>query len=322
MKKIPSHKVLLIIGNGFDIDLGLKTKYQDFVESRYFTDCLSEDFDASRLIESNYDFNIFDYLKNKYDKNQGWIDVEHELAELATRRTKKIDNNSITWTYPIMGEKQNESFRLLKRQLSKYLFNIKLDVDKTSYAYRLLDIIKYIESSQIISFNYTSLFSIDEDLNIGDRQYYQVHGTLSKEEQPSIILGFQDDLDIDKSYCCMIKSHQPGYHSSRIFNHLSNADEIIFFGLSLGDVDYPYFSDFFKNQCIPAQTGIRKLISFFTFDENSRQDILYQLRIMNDKRTRYFFEYNDLNFFRTQDRMDDEKINDYFMQLKGKFMFQ
>lgn len=30
------HKVLLFIGNGFDCDLGLKTKYKDFVESIFF----------------------------------------------------------------------------------------------------------------------------------------------------------------------------------------------------------------------------------------------------------------------------------------------
>lgn len=321
MEKIPSHRVLLIISNGFDIDLGLKTKYQDFVESSYFTDCLSRDFDDFRLIESNYDFNIFDYLQYKYDKNQGWIDVEHELAELATRQTKILNDNTIISTYPIMGKRQKESFLLLKRQLNKYLDNIKTEANKTSYAYRLLDIVNYSSFSTIISFNYTSLFSIDKDMSERNVQYYQVHGTLTKDEQPHIILGFQDDLDIDKSYCCMIKSHQLGYHSSRIPEYLSKADEIIFFGLSLGDVDYPYFSDFFKKQCIPTRDS-RKIISFFTFDENSRQDILYQLRIMNDKRTRYFFEYNDLNFFRTKNKMDDNKIEEYFMRLREEFMFQ
>ena len=29
-------EILLIIGNGFDIDLGLKTRYSDFIESGYY----------------------------------------------------------------------------------------------------------------------------------------------------------------------------------------------------------------------------------------------------------------------------------------------
>ena len=30
------NEILLIIGNGFDIDLGLKTRYSDFIESGYY----------------------------------------------------------------------------------------------------------------------------------------------------------------------------------------------------------------------------------------------------------------------------------------------
>ena len=30
------YKFLLILGNGFDLDLGLKTKYTDFMKSAYF----------------------------------------------------------------------------------------------------------------------------------------------------------------------------------------------------------------------------------------------------------------------------------------------
>lgn len=60
--KEKEHKVLLLVGNGFDCDLGLKTKYKDFVESSYFQDNVTRKFDPDRLIENNYDFNIFDYL--------------------------------------------------------------------------------------------------------------------------------------------------------------------------------------------------------------------------------------------------------------------
>lgn len=39
---------------------------------------------------------------------------------------------------------------------------------------------------------------------------------------------------------------------------------------------------------------------------------------MNDKKTRYFFEYSNLNFFRTKDKMDNDKIEGFFQNLKKR----
>ncbi len=30
------HKIVLVMGNGFDLDLGLKTSYKSFIDSTYF----------------------------------------------------------------------------------------------------------------------------------------------------------------------------------------------------------------------------------------------------------------------------------------------
>ncbi|WP_302562747.1 AbiH family protein [Phocaeicola coprocola] len=319
--KETGHKVLLLIGNGFDCDLGLDTKYSDFVESKYFTNHLTGDFNACKLDEYDYDFNIFDYLKYKYNKNrQKWIDIEHELAELATRKSKAHDRQTgkMFETYPIMGDKQKESFELLKIKLNEYLYQIDLNPQRDSCAYRLLQIINGNKLAKIVSFNYTSLNLICGARDKFNTNYYHVHGMLSDNDPSSIILGFQDDLDIDKSYCRMIKSHQPSYYASHIPDYLEDINEVIFFGLSLGDVDYPYFSDFFKNQCVKNDKKHRKIISFFTYNEDSRQDILYQLRLMNDKKTRYFFEYSDLAFYRTGISSDKDKIEGFFDDLKKR----
>lgn len=311
---------MLLIGNGFDCDLGLNTKYSDFVKSQYFTKHLTGDFDVRKLDEYDYDFNIFDYLQYKYDENKNWIDIEHELAELATRDVEFWDTNSglMYKTHPVMGDKQKKSFELLKIKLNEYLYHIDLKVKKDSCAYRLLQIINGNSSVQIVSFNYTYLDLIDGFRGNFKTRCYHVHGVLSDNEPSSIILGFQDDLDIDKSYCRMIKSHQPRYYSSHIEDFLDYTDEVIFFGLSMGDVDYPYFSEFFKNQCVKNDKKDRKIISFFTFDEDSRQDILYQLRMMNDKKTRYFFEYSNLAFYRTGDSSDKDNIEIFFNDLKNR----
>lgn len=314
--KETGHRVLLLIGNGFDCDLGLNSKYSDFVKSNFFKNNITHNFDYEELIVSNYDFNIFDYLYYKYNENHNWIDIEHELAELATRKATAYneDLGKTIYVKPIMGEKQLASFIQLKKQLNDYLSSLDIPVKQTSYAYKLAEIICKSEHSQIVSFNYTN-FNTTTGLS---KICYYVHGCLNSNMEPSIILGFQDDVEVDKSYCRMIKSHQPSYYASHIPDYLKMADEVIFFGLSLGDVDYPYFSEFFEKQCISNDISSRKNITFFTFDENSRQDILYQLRMMNNKKTRYFFEYSNLNFFRTKDNMDDSKIKGFFQDLKTR----
>ena len=76
------YKTLFIIGNGFDLDLNLKTSYHDFLDSSYFRNKASifSEYELKRL---NGDINIFSYLKYREQIN-GWIDVETELARLAS----------------------------------------------------------------------------------------------------------------------------------------------------------------------------------------------------------------------------------------------
>lgn len=311
------HKVLLFVGNGFDCDLGLETKYRDFVKSEYFQRNISVKLDYSKIKDPEFDFNIFDYLMFKYHENHNWIDIEHELLLLATRECRDIDyqNGKYKSILPKSTLLQEKSFYKLKEELNDYLLHINYNINKEAYSYRLVKLIIQSPFSKIVSFNYTPLKLLCGIDDISKESCFHVHGCLSDNDKQSIILGFQDNVEIDKSYCYMIKSHQPSYYSSHIPDLLEAVDEIIFFGLSLGDVDYPYFSEFFKKQCIPNNIKNRKFISFFTYDENSRQDILYQLRMMNDKRTRYFFEYSNLNFFRTKDKMDNEKIETFFKDL-------
>ena len=75
---------LLIIGNGFDIDLGLKTKYSDFIESNCFDENKN---------------NLFKSIYRSY-KNMNWIDLENELKNMLRELIDKIVQMSLT-TYAI-----------------------------------------------------------------------------------------------------------------------------------------------------------------------------------------------------------------------------
>ena len=84
--------LLLIIGNGFDIDLGLNTRYSDFVKSRFYpvkgkvvnTGCYDSDIDFFKSL------NLLKYLKYEYN-NKKWFDVEISLLEYVKLNTN-IEN--------------------------------------------------------------------------------------------------------------------------------------------------------------------------------------------------------------------------------------
>ena len=139
-----------------------------------------------------------------------------------------------------------------------------------------------------------------------------VHGKI---EDESIILGFEDDIDINNSYAFMIKSFSPYYKSHNVRQKLLEANEVIFFGHSLGSTDYHYFQDLFRRQSNPDSADKKQIIRIFTYNENSRRDILIRLREMNNKRTDYIFDLCDFNLYRTKDGIDKNKIDIYLKEL-------
>lgn len=314
---------LLIIGNGFDIELGLRTKYSDFIQSpiyKRYEDELQDmfSFKTDYSIEYDTEFNIFSYFRN-ICKSQNWIDLEKEIGILATRKILVFVQNSerqtrlrVKSTEPMM-----RSFEALRMCLNEYISELDIPAKKRNYASELLKIIatEPRDNVQIVTFNYTSIDTASGlEIKV---PVHHIHGKISGGKESSLILGVQDDIEIDKSYSYLIKSHSPYYHSSRIIDLLEEADEVIFFGHSLGETDYPYFSEFFKSQCRRIEPEKRKKIRIFTRDENSRLDILYQLRIMNNKQTRMFFENADFALYRTSFEQDDDEINEYFKELKN-----
>lgn len=66
--KIPNR--LLIIGNGFDLNLGRNTRYSDFAKSD--------------LWPKNLDSQLYAYL-NKKSQIERWFDLEGELATYVTK---------------------------------------------------------------------------------------------------------------------------------------------------------------------------------------------------------------------------------------------
>lgn len=242
-----------------------------------------------------------------------------EIGKLATRKTVELDPETENRIKVFMKstEAMKRSFDVLRECLNEYIVNLSIPGKKPNYASSLLNILasEPRDNVQIVNFNYTNLKDITGiDVKVS---VHHIHGCVTNGYGTKIILGVQDDIEIDKSYSYIIKSHSPYYRSSRIIDLLEEADEVIFFGHSLGETDYPYFAEFFQSQCRRIEPDKRKKIRIFTLNEDSRLDILHQLRIMNNKQTRMFFENADFALYRTSFEQDDDEINEYFKELKN-----
>lgn len=306
-----NHKIVLVIGNGFDIDLGLKTKYKDFLDSKYFTDHIEKApvFNyAGHIVD---DLNIFDYLFLKGHDKENWIDIEQELAQLATSASSH-DYKCLRKA----SKKEEETFELLHKQLCSYLKSIDYSKINNSTSLQLLRVLCKCTNVEIISYNYTDLHKLEQYLPCKlNKPIDYVHGKI---EDESIILGFEDNIEIDNSYAFMIKSFSPHYKSHNVRQKLLEANEVIFFGHSLGSTDYHYFQDLFRRQSNPDLADPKQIIRIFTGDEKSRRDILIRLREMNNKRSDYIFDLCDFNLYRTKDGIDKEKIDMYLKDLSKR----
>jgi hypothetical protein len=151
--------------------------------------------------------------------------------------------------------------------------------------------------SSIYTFNYTDLYDIAERTGINERfDYEPVHGCLSNN---SIILGVNDGANLRNGYSYLRKVFSEHYTSHSIRYDLQECDEVVFFGHSLGENDYPYFADFFESQSNCAERKNGKHITIFTKDNHSRFQILDQLRMMNGGMTERLQNDNDFKIIMT-----------------------
>ena len=292
-------KKVFIIGNGFDLSLGWLTRYSDYESNREFWPFANE---------QNSGLALHLYAKAKLEK---WLDIEHELFLYAS-----IENN-----VSFCGNQKSDSkdFLRLKHGLYDYLNTVQQNsplLDNSIAARVLSKIVKNGKFLDIYTFNYTSLQLIANKLGLGIVRFSYVHGAL---ENNDIILGIDDHETVVDGYDFLFKTFDKNYPSSPIQYALQEANEVVFFGHSLGATDYHYFQNFFKKQSESAMSvKDRKKITIFTFNENSRMDILRQLRNMNDDGSlALLFANNDLQIICTDgtDPKDDMKLESFFKHL-------
>ena len=104
---------LLIIGNGFDLNLGRKSRYSDFRSSRYWP--------FTSLDRNGLGYYIESFAKT----NSNWFDIEELLrvyGEFDSKEYKKTKSS----LKPISLNQDELDFRFLNKRMSKYIESINL----------------------------------------------------------------------------------------------------------------------------------------------------------------------------------------------------
>ena len=284
---------VLIIGNGFDLDLGMNTRYSDFAKSKIWENTFHDDlnvYDKSTLIG---------FLYAEKEK-QGWFDVEQSLLDYALQ---KKSENFISET---MIDEDKAAYHKLSQALSMYLQKEQdAYTPKNCVASQVLEAIisnGYFRS--IYSFNYTSLAHIARlnKMSLGESKVIHVHGDLANND---IILGIMADTSVyvPDCYSFFYKDNSLNYHSNNMAKDLEDADELVFFGHSINGMDFDYFKDFFTKQAGMKGENKRKKITIFTYDENSDMKIRNSIRKIGIS-PRHLFNKNDLCFIHTSNLKD------------------
>lgn len=286
-------KKLFIIGNGFDIDMGLMTRYSDFARSESW----------EKLMENTYsiDNDLLWALKEAKEKD-AWFDIEKTINTYA----RSITRGGI---YPDMVDKDRENFYKLSVALAIYLKEEQQNrnLKKDSCASLVLRMITEVNGFDYYTFNYTSLKSIADTcgLKMDSRRITHVHGSLAND---SIILGVLTDPSnqIHEQYSFLYKDNSRFYMSNNMYEDFDKADDIIFFGHSINGMDFPYFKDFFIKQSGMAGEYKSKHITIFTYDDTSNMQIRNSIRNAQVDLTQ-LFRRNDIKIIQTKQLYNDDK---------------
>lgn len=263
-------KHIYVIGNGFDIDLGWRTSYKDFYDTK-----LEGWRDHFPLGGDCLPFYLLDHA------GENWYDMERTIYEYCLMKSQgDLDKD--------LMDKDYNDYLAIKGQLERFVKERSdVPVNDKSKAYEILK--SYVERSshtdlppdmrpELISFNYTPLSRVAKQINPkADFKYTPIHGTIEKN---SCIFGFHNDNQIKGRYRDMQKSMDDNYSPGRITPLLMDAKSITFFGLSMGYIDAVYFRDVLRAVSQPGDFRTRKTmdIEFITKDKDSKKDIKKNLQ--------------------------------------------
>ena len=272
LNELPPKKVVLVIGNGFDLDMGQKTSYADFVDSIYFKYLIDpnqenpvemmEGIDEDKLLRVPN--GMASYVMEEKDHNN-WVDLEECIRKYCEMQT------------PSAAEKERLRRELfsIRYMLYHYLARVvyyqfeRDSLFKNRIAYKLLEgIVNENVSYEIWDFNYTFtcetvLERLNVDTNVISNHLHYIHGQLRRDndyERWPIVLGSDSTEKLEQVCPSAVKCHTRDYfyNSSAFKADLKEAETVVFMGHSMGSTDRPYFSEMLQSEKLKSVVIITK----------------------------------------------------------------
>ena len=313
---------ILILGNGFDISLGRKTKYSDFCDSILWP------FDSEYENKMGLGNHLYQRKAIKYPIDR-WIDLEEELFKYCKEgesRLKQFESLYSKLDKRTLLENDREDYDLLCDHLSEYFKGVQEDfIDTESPAARVISKLSG-RIERIFCFNYTNLKKLEERIpnlpKFEDQQsIVYIHG---KVDDNTAILGIDDQQEINRDYRFMVKQFNKNFFRVNVNKESNSLDKalrvegqnIVFFGCSFGENDIDYFKSFFND----LETIRPNSITVFTYDDESRMSILDTLAKIkengNGHSVKYLSLYNDFQIITTKD--NGAEIDRYLNKLDNE----
>ena len=279
-----TEKTLYIIGNGFELYHGQKSKYLDF---------------KKHLKDTNPE--LLNSLEEYFDAPNLWSDFEENLEYLDT---EKIVDRCIKYLEPYSADDWEESYNYifqqeinkiinlltsdLKKSFTKWIINLKLPPDAIEKKIQIKD------NSVFMNFNYTD--TLEKIYNIQNRKIFYIHNKVV-DNNSTLILGHSrvpkekktvneskvvedNDIRVIEGNQILDSFFKETYKSIEIiiaenieyFNSLSEITEIYVLGHSLSVVDIKYFEEIVKKINIKDAKWI---ISYF-----NNKDLYHHKKVM------------------------------------------
>lgn len=263
---------LIVIGNGFDLNLDLRTSYSDFISSCAFKSLLKGN---NHIAE--------DLIKSISSGN--WIDIEKHL-KLFSSETNFPDS-------------VEEHFVAVKDALITYLKTIDIKaMNKQSEAYKLLS--SHLSDSLVLDFNYTGaakeiMRECGMHENEISQRLIQVHGSIEKGD---IIFGVEDSADIYvEKHIFLKKSAHPNFNGFDITAYIQSHTVLHIFGHSLGETDRTYFQPYFDqalNYKPQSKHDIKSKINLYYFGTQSWNNLMVEINSMTNNKINVYRKNVDL----------------------------
>jgi len=271
---------LLVIGNGFDLQCGLKSSYEDFFK------WLRQD--NKRACDNLWAIHFL----NNSPEGQHWTDVEESLrkvwleylipgnskTEIWEREALKIYNDiAIVPTKITTSRREDEAFYIaaymkhkmrrasvpldkywyleeLKKFESQFSEYLKAEVSNNEKylpnVCKLMDMLVGNEKVNVISFNYTNPFSdSDSECKLSEMvtSVTNVHGTYNSD---NIIFGVDSTEKLTHNAHIFSKTHRKLLLPNPNRALPWHVQKVKFYGHSLGKADYSYFQSIFDSYAL------------------------------------------------------------------------